>query len=118
MVGACEAVCLSHAAVQGRTAVPAWAMAMAVMPKEHVLDMGFSFLHANGVLSFSVVLFGSSGLARAQPFLLFMSTHFTQTRHNDLARVRYITVQSSSSPIALFSHPASSVIASPNKQHP
>ena len=77
MVGACEAVCLSHAAVQGRTAVPAWAMAMAVMPKEHVLDMGFSFLHANGVLSFSVVLFG------ARAGTAFFTVHVNTSHRQD-----------------------------------
>ena len=70
MVGACEAVGLSHAAVQGRTAVPAWAMAMAVMPKEHVLDMGFFLFCMRMVYCRSLSC--CSGLARAQPFLLFI----------------------------------------------
>ena len=78
MVGACEAVCLSHAAVQGADGRPC--AGNGGNAKEHVLDMGvgFSFLHANGVLSLSVVLFGFSRAGTA-----FFTVHVNTSHRQD-----------------------------------
>ena len=111
------AVCLSHAAVQGADGRPC------VGNGDGGNAKGTCAGHGMSVFFFAcewctVVLCRVVRGSRGHSLFYCSCQHITQTRHNDLARVRYITVQSSSSPIALFSHPASSVIASPNKQHP
>ena len=109
MVGACEAVGLSHAAVQGADGRPC--AGNGGNAKGTCAGHGcrcFSFLHANGVLSFSVMLFGFSRAGTA-----FFTLHVnTSHRQDTTTLLEYGTSQCSPLHLQLLSslirrHPSS-----------